>query len=363
MKLLSFLDNSHAVEVSICQTLSNAANSCALLPFARTKNTPTVKQLYKLQKHLESDLLACDARLSLFVAAANSYRCESLLCPFPEDFLDSKQRPNMNAIFDVIADFDRLEFILQQILTGNYSSGHKNVFKLLYAVLVKHGERVALSTLQPCEFEELYTHLKISAPSTPPTQIFEVTPSLKCAHTKAYSSLRDQYPVKIGFYGGKLEELYSMMTVGCLPLDEPIRLFCNVDDALSQSQYGSSWGASRCGALLSCVAVVEFAVMPTLVIKDEEQRHVIVHDADCIQISYLLFFGKSFTQYETALMLQPRVYVDWDATFRWLASKKYAISLGVYLMMLSMSMSSGRGVLYRLATSGIYAIRKGFLPI
>ncbi|KAH8299608.1 hypothetical protein KR044_003502, partial [Drosophila immigrans] len=322
---------------------------------------PTVKQLYQIQKHLETDLLACDARLSLFVAAANSYRYESLLRPFPEEFLDGKGRPNINAIFDVIADFDRLETILQQILNGHYRSCQKNVLKLLHAVLVKHGEHVALSTLHPGEFQDLYSHLKIPAPSTSPTQIFEVTPSLKCAHTKAYTTLREQYPVKIGFYGGKLEELYAMLTVGCLPMNEPIRLFCKVDDALNQSQCGTSWGASRCGAMLSCVAVVEFAVVPSLVIKDDDRRHVIVHDADCIQISYLLFFGKSFTQYENALSLQTKVHVDWSATLRWLASKKYTISLGVYLMILSMSLSSGRGVLYRLATSGIYVIKKSLL--
>ncbi|KAH8371734.1 hypothetical protein KR093_008735, partial [Drosophila rubida] len=322
---------------------------------------PTVKQLYQIQKHLEADLLACDARLSLFVAAANSYRYESLLCPFPDDFLDSKQRPDINAIFDVIADFDRLETILQQILSGHCNSCHANVLKLLHAVIVKHGEHVALSTLQPCEFQDLYQHLNMRAPATAPTQIFEVTPSLKCAHTKAYTALREQYPVKIGYYGGKLEELYAMLTVGCLPMNEPIRLFCNVDVALSRSQCGTSWGASRCGAMLSCVAVVEFAMVPTLVVQDDDQRHVIVRDADCIQISYLLFFGKSFTQYEKALTLQSHVHVDWDATFRWLASKKYAISLGVYLMILSMSLSSGRGVFYKLATCGIYAIRRGIL--
>ncbi|XP_034477873.1 protein mono-ADP-ribosyltransferase Parp16 [Drosophila innubila] len=361
MKLISFLDDSHAAGLSFCQKLTDAAQSCALLPFS--DSSPTLGQLFQIQKHLQTDLLACDARLSLFVAAANSYRYESLLRPFPEEFLDSCRRPNINAIFDVIADFDRLEIILNQILKGNYSSSHKNVLKLLYAVLVKHGQYVALSTLQPCEFDDLYAHLKITAPTSPPTQIFEVTPSLKCAHTKAYTTLREQYPVKMGFYGGHLEELYAMLTVGCLPMNEPIKLTCNVDDALTQSRYGNSWGASRCGAILNCVAVVEYLEVPSQVTSEDDNLHVIVRDANCIQISYLLFFGKSYMQHESALMLQPKVSIDWSETVKWLQTRKYAISLGVYLMILSMSLSGGRGMLYRLATSGMYTIRKGFLPI
>ncbi|KAL7737647.1 hypothetical protein ACLKA6_007755 [Drosophila palustris] len=363
MKLISFLDDSHAVGLSFCQKLSDAAQNCALLPFADV--SPTVGQLFQIQKHLQTDLLACDARLSLFVAAANSYRYESLLRPFPEEFLDRDRRPDINAIFDVIADFDRLEVTLHQILTGNYSSSHKNVLKLLHAVLVKHAEFVALSTLQPCEFDDLYAHLKIPAPSSAaPTQIFEVTPSLKCAHTKAYTALREQYPVRMGFYGGNLEELYAMLTLGCLPLNEPIKLASNVDEALAQSQYGNSWGASRCGAMLNCVAVVEYLVVPSQVtVEGADRQHVIVRDANCIQISYLLFFGKSFTQYESALMLRPKMSIDWNQTIKWLETNKYAISLGVYLMILSMSLSDGRGILYRLATSGMYTIRKGFLPI
>lgn len=361
MKLISFLDDSHSAGLSFCQKLSDAAQSYALLPFS--ESSPTVGQLFQIQKHLQTDLLACDARLSLFVAAANSYRYESLLRPFPEEFLDRDRRPNINAIFDVIADFDRLEIILHQILRGNYSSSHKNVLKLLYAVLVKHGEFVALSTLQLCEFDDLYAHLKITAPSTAPTQIFEVTPSLKCAHTKAYTTLRDQYPVKMGFYGGNLEELYAMLTVGCLPMNEPIKLTGNVDAALTQSQYGNSWGASRCGAILNCVAVVEYLEVPSQVSVTDDNLHVIVRDANCIQISYLLFFGKSYAQDEGALMLKPKMSIDWNDTIKWLENKKYAISLGVYLMILSMSLSNGRGMIYRLATSGMYTIRKGFLPM
>ncbi|EDW09480.1 protein mono-ADP-ribosyltransferase Parp16 [Drosophila mojavensis] len=372
MKLIHFLDNSNIA--SSMDTASEAGHV-----FAEPCAEPgiSMQQLYQLQECLQSDLLACDVRFSLFVAAANSYRYETLLRPFPREFLDSEQRPNIGAIFQVIADIDRLEVILDQLDRGNYGCYHVNVLSLLHAVLVRHGERVALSTLRPSEFTDLYAHLQIGAPQVAPTQIIEVTPSLRCSHTKAYTALRERYPVRIGFYGGRAEQLYAMLTVGCLPTHTALELSRDVDEALQHSPEAPGWGGSRCGALLRCVAIVEYVLQPEMVsVERNGTGHVSIADASCIQISYLLLFGQNCESDESdecdesverrqcsRLVRQPKFKINLTEVLRWMESNKYVLSLGMYLMLMSLTTPSGRGILHRFACTGMCMLRRGFLKI
>lgn len=49
-----------------------------------------MEKVVKLIKILENDLDACDFKWTLFVAAANNYKFDSLLKPFPSTFADGK---------------------------------------------------------------------------------------------------------------------------------------------------------------------------------------------------------------------------------------------------------------------------------
>ncbi|KAH8413721.1 hypothetical protein KR222_004851, partial [Zaprionus bogoriensis] len=343
-----------------------------------------------IRECLQSDLLACDARLSLFVAAATSYRYASLLRLLPEEL------QNIDEILDTIDNLDRLETLLRR----NLSRCDLNVLRLLHVVLVRHGEFVALTTLPSCDFVHLYAHLKIRPPSQPPTHIFEVTPSLKCEHTKAYARLREEHPVRIGFLAGRLDELYPMLTMGYLPGDEPVMLSFTVDSAARHCECSASWGASRCGAMLSCVAVVEYVMVVDQVSLCDNDRRVLVRDANCMQISYLIFYGKSVAEYEQSKLQmetrqlqkrqaklkhkqqhhhqqqnqqqqqhhqhhhhhrQRKAMLPWHNTVGWIESSKYTLSLGVYLMILSLSSPNGRGLLHQFASTGVYVLRKVFL--
>lgn len=363
MKLVDFLDNSNQAGTIGVASNSNFTHISQLCAEQATEPAIYLRQLYQVQDRLRSDLLACDVRFSLFVAAANSYRYEKLLRPFPKEFLDGNQRPNIGAIFQVVADIDRLEVLLEQLSKGNFHCYHKDVLNLLYVVLVRHGERFALSTLRPCEFEDLYAHLKTVAPQVQPTQIFEVTPSLKCTHTKVYTRLREQYPVRIGFYGARVEQLYAMLTVGSLPVNTCLELTSDVDEALRRSPQTPGWGGSRCGALLRCVAVVEYVVKPAFVNVEPNGRYVSITDANCIQISYLMFFGQSFEKKRSARVRQPKLSINLTESLKWMEGNKYALSVGMYLMLMSLTTPSGRGIMHRFACYGFYVLRKAFLKI
>lgn len=316
---------------------------------------------HEIRKCLRSDLLACDARMSLFVAAATSYRYKALLRLLPANL------QKIDLILDTIMNLDRLERLKRPTRFGGCDY---RALKLLHTVLVQHGECAALATLQSSDFAALYAHLQIDPPKQTPTHIFEVTPSLKCAHTKAYAQLREEYPVRMGFYGGRLDELYAMLTVGCLPNDEPIELGSNMDAALEQCTHSAAWGASRCGAMLSCVAVVEYVMLPEQVSECERHANVIVRDANCMQISYLMFFGKTVNEYERDTHksmenkhdeLKTNMPMDWSTTADWVLSNKYALTLGI--LCLPLTMTGGSAWLHKIATMGQFVLKKGFLQI
>ncbi|XP_032590606.1 protein mono-ADP-ribosyltransferase Parp16 [Drosophila grimshawi] len=350
MQLVGYLDSSHT-------------GTSSSPPSWECTKSISLQQCSQIQERLQNDLLACDARLSLFVAAANSYRYESLLRPFPKEFLDDDQRPDIAAILDVVADMERLDTILRRLVKGKSGCLKVNELHLLHAVLVRHGERVAIRTLSECEFDDLFRLIQLVAPQMLPTHIFGVTPSMKCGHTKHYVNLRKQYPIGIGYYGGKLEHLYAMLTMGSLPLDEPLELYCDVEETLKMCRLSTGWGGSRCGAILGCVAVVEYVVLPKLVSTDENRGLVIINDATCMQVCYLMFFGQSFQQYEHALISQPSLSINWNETCKWMEDNRYTLSLGIYMMILSLSASSGRGIFHRFAEIGLYVLRRGFLKI
>lgn len=318
----------------------------------------------QIKKCLHSDLLACDARVSLFVAAAQSYHYAALLRLLPGEL------QNIDIVLDAIVSLDRLE----RLSWHSFERSKRHVLLyLLHTVLVRHGECVALATLQRNDYGALYAHLKMPAPQQAPTQIFEVTSSLECPHTQAYVQLRERSPVRLGFYGarGWLDELYAMLTVGRLPHDKPIELLPTVDAVLQQCPHAASWGASRCGAMLRCVAAVEYVMPP----EEEEsalspdQGKVIVRDANCMQISYLMFFGTSVEKYErmtlaTTLSQTWSKFTEyWRRISGWFEENNHVLSMCVYAMCLCFTSATGGHVLHRVATKGLSAYKKGFLQI
>lgn len=315
----------------------------------------------QIKKCLQSDLLACDARVSLFVAAAKSYHYAALLRLLPDEL------QNIDIILDAIVSLDRLE----RLRWHTFDRSKRNVLlHLLHTVLVRHGECVALDTLHPSDYGELYAHLQLPPPKLTPTQIFEVTNSPECPHTRRYTQLRERSPVRLGFYGarGWLDELYAMLTVGRLPLDGPIELLPTVDAVLQQCPYAAAWGASRCGAMLSCVAVVEYVVPP-----EEEsslcpdQGKVTVHDANCMQISYLMFFGTSVDKYEKMTLAAKlsktltKLQLYWRRISGWFEDNSNLLTMSVYAMCLFFTSTTGSHVVHKVATTGLSAFKKGFL--
>ncbi|KAH8254448.1 hypothetical protein KR032_010160 [Drosophila birchii] len=315
-----------------------------------------LKALYLVQERLQQDLLGCEALLSIFMAAAMSYRYRSRLRPFPQHWA------SIDHLCHTLSDVPPLSILNHELMHCDYMSCSPNVCRLLTDVLVEQGNRVSLSSLRPCEFPELYAHLGMRSPQYTPSQIFEVRLGRKNAKAEAYSRLRqnNKESVRLGFYGCKLEKIYALLNDQYLSDGKCLELTSNVNEALARSKPQAGLGGSRCGSILRCVAVVEF------VFRDNEtspdKQHVLIREPETMQISYLLLYGQSCEEREAEVQMELERKQSGLKLGGWIGGfDQGAISLGVGLLILS-SMSNYSFNFFRfLAHVGLHVLKRGVM--
>jgi len=318
--------------------------------------TPHLRDLHLVQRRLQDDFLGCEALWTIFMAAAWSYRYRTRLRPFPSHW------NTIDLVFNTLGDAPRLEVLQQQLMHCDYQACSPNVVRLLTDILVDQADRVSLSSLRPCEFQELYAHLGMSPPKQPPTQIFEVRTGKGNEKGEAYASLRQENKesVRLGFYGCKLEKVYALLnSQNSLDNGKYLELTCDINEALARSKPQAGVGGSRCGSILRCVAVVEFVFQDNETSRDKKQ--VIIKDANTMQVSYLLLYGQSCNEYamerQIKLMAEPaRELLNWLERYH-----KKAISLGVGLLIVSSMAHFGSTFFRLLARTGFYVFKRGIL--
>lgn len=108
-------------------------------------HTDPDKIIYELTIALKTDLNACDLKWTLFVAAAQSYRYDSQLRPFPPFYQDGAS-VNIAALMAVIVDIPPLSSILgllygmQGDKQGEIFLKHERTLRLLHWILVTVSE-------------------------------------------------------------------------------------------------------------------------------------------------------------------------------------------------------------------------------
>lgn len=119
-----------------------------------------MEKINKLIEILKDDIHGCDLKWTIFVAAAHSYKYDSLLKPFPSAYVDNKSL-NINQLrkdIDAVPTFNTLFDKLKTI----YENGHfvdktinEDTIELVYWCLItnrepslKHIERSDVSISQ-----------------------------------------------------------------------------------------------------------------------------------------------------------------------------------------------------------------------
>ncbi|XP_019895092.1 protein mono-ADP-ribosyltransferase Parp16 [Musca domestica] len=270
-------------------------------------------KIQALRKILEKDMMACDAKWTLFVATAFSYRNTFKLKPFPPRFLnDTTGEHNIDALIMVINDTPKLNVVLHNIIGGQIDNMDPEVIELLYWLLIQQKE----PGLRLVDLEEFNEGLKDVNILQKPTHIFEVIDSKGISNS----------PTKLGFYGQTLDSYYSIIYNGFseVPNKEAIKLYADLGSYLSTTPYDAAWGASQCGSLISCIALCEFAGDYKVVAQGGDQVYKDV-DPLKIRMRYLLFYG---SRYPVEDKTQPVGFKGWGL------SRKYILSLTAYMILI-----------------------------
>ncbi|KAL2093387.1 hypothetical protein ACEWY4_010699 [Coilia grayii] len=291
---------------------------------------------------LHRDPVAADLRLSLFLAALQSYKRDSVLRPFPPLYLTAT-----NKDFEgLLKDASSLPGVRE--LAGLRAGEGEAHLALAHWVL--SSKSFAIKTLQKEEFARLCNLTESAGTWAPaPDFLFEVEycEQMDCRFQKT----REGRGLIHAFHGSRLENFHSIIHNGLhchlnktSLFGEGTYLTSDLSMAMLYGPHGNGWRESLLGPLLSCIALCEVIDHPDVKCqvkkKDSEgvdrqrarakhseggnvpDKYFIVTNNQLVRVKYLLVYS------------QKRHRPRHSAVPSWLVRHHFFIMMSLYLMLL-----------------------------
>ncbi|XP_068693823.1 protein mono-ADP-ribosyltransferase PARP16-like [Montipora capricornis] len=231
---------------------------------------------YRVLQRLERDLVSADMRWSLFVAALESYRHDSILRPFPSAYLEDGDNKNFQALIlicNTIPSFD------------NLLKGKVEISQEAWEILEWSMDRTfSLKSMDKSKFSEIEQKTgQASYSATEPDFIFEVEYSETNAHNVKFNELSQTRDIWYAYHGSRVDNFHSILHHGLHAhlnktsfFGEGTYLSSDLTVCMMYSHFGQGWKHSVIGNKLSCVAVCEVLDHPdvkcTIKSKDSNER-------------------------------------------------------------------------------------------
>lgn len=261
---------------------------------------------HELETLLE-DQTACDAQLSLFVAASASYRHDTTLRPFPPMFMLNNQDKDVTSLSSALDNLPSLAVLKQKLKLGQMDLDLK-LLKLLVWILNGGNSNLKLKTLSD-EEKKTISNLRNFDKHPRPHYIFEV----RTNGTGRWSETVKDQKTFWAFHGSRLDNFYSILNYGLQQhlnktglFGEGIYLCEDLGVCLTYSSQGLGWSCSSLGGNLSCVALTEVRDHDTGVKMFSEDRergavagsvggrlpdkYILVRNNELLHIRYLLVY-------------------------------------------------------------------------
>ncbi|KAE8751629.1 hypothetical protein FOCC_FOCC001477 [Frankliniella occidentalis] len=260
---------------------------------ATTAAAPTLQdKRLALADCIRADLFAADLRWSLFVAAAQSFKYDTVLRPFPPQFgsADVKEIDRLREVMTQMPAFPTLLSLLENPSTDCSDRGQ--LIDLLYWVLIVQDDP-GVRTLSKEEVDQVLAQAP-GGKLPRPHFIFAIGPKKFTEKQKRFSELSKNFKTFFGYHGSRIDNFYSIICHGLI-------------STLSKASCG--WGASIIGSGLSCMALCEILEHPDVIYEKSDtetqktaedsqfgpvpQKYILVRNSDLVQIRYLLVDGKN----------------------------------------------------------------------
>ncbi|XP_070541809.1 protein mono-ADP-ribosyltransferase PARP16-like [Ptychodera flava] len=294
---------------------------------------------------LDEDPLAADIQLSLFISAAQNYRHDTVLRPFPPAFINSEGEK----------DFRNLQYLCRKMPTINdmkrelRSSMNRETLELLDWVF--NSRTFSLKSHGKSKFEEIKALTGAPSYELEPTHIFEVVPS-ENSEAK-FQEVRDSRDLLYAYHGSRLENFHSILHNGLHAhmnknslFGEGTYLSSDLCVTMPYAPAGGGWDRSQVGGTLSCVAVCEMVDHPSVkcTVKDKEsnvnrsraqapsslggdvpEKYYVVTNNQVIRVKYLLVFASK---------TPPRVRSQSSRIITWFRQHMMITIMTIYALLL-----------------------------
>ncbi|XP_006628865.1 protein mono-ADP-ribosyltransferase PARP16 [Lepisosteus oculatus] len=302
--------------------------------------SPAVREAVRAS--LQSDPVAADLRCSLFVSAAQSYKRDSVLRPFPPRYVSGE-----NKDFDaLLADVSSIPSVRDVARLGP-GEGEAQL-GLVHWVL--SSKNFTVKTLQREEFVRIQELAEPEGRCVPaPDFLFELQ---YCDQVNArFQETRGDRDLIYAFHGSRLENFHSILHNGLhchlnktSLFGEGTYLTSDLSLALLYSPHGNGWHESLLGPVLSCIAVCEIIDHPDVKCqvkkKDSEridrrrarvrnseggdvpQKYFVVTNNQLLRVKYLLVYSEKQHRRRHTRQVS------------WLARHHFAITMCLYLLLL-----------------------------
>ncbi|KAJ8249208.1 hypothetical protein GJAV_G00232320 [Gymnothorax javanicus] len=300
----------------------------------------TVRELVRLCLH--RDPVAADLRCSLFVAAALSYKRDSVLRPFPPRYVNGDSK-DFEALLSDVSSLPGVRELVQQ----GPGEGQQHL-ALMHWVL--SSRNFAVKTLRKEEYARICELTEYEGSSPPvPDFLFELE---YCEQMNArFEKTRGERGLLYAFHGSRLENFHSIVHNGLhchlnktSLFGEGTYLTSDLSMAVLYSPHGNGWRESLLGPLLSCIAVCEVIDHPDVKCqvkkKDSEgidhkrararnseggevpQKYFVVTNNQLLRVKYLMVYS------------QKRHCKRHTRRTSWLVRHHFAIMMSLYLLLL-----------------------------
>ncbi|XP_048732286.1 protein mono-ADP-ribosyltransferase PARP16-like [Ostrea edulis] len=312
-----------------------------------------------LERRLSEQFLATDLRWSLFVAALYSYRFDTVLKPFPSQFLKENGEKDMKKLERTVDKVPKL---------SELKSCSIEIQGLLSWVTDVKNFSIIMTELS--KFDEIQALTKDSGVSAVrPNFVFELTYS-QAADAK-FQDVRNGRDLFYAYHGSRLENFHSILHHGLAShlnkvgvFGEGTYLSSELSVSLHYSPMGRSWERSSLGDKLSCVAVCEMIDDPSVKcqVKDNNNRsragdsmagkvpdkYYIVQNNDVIRVKYLLVYcQKSVSQRGSTSALRS-----------WCFRHKFLLMMIMYaLILIIVGLANSKTFRYQLKKFGMFKQR------
>lgn len=291
---------------------------------------------------LHRDPVAADLRCSLFVAAAQNYKRDSLLRPFPPLYVSEDNKD----FEELLADVKSLPGVRELVRLRPGEGDHH----LALAHWILSSKSFAIKTLEKEEYAHLCKLTKNEGLSGPaPDFLFEIEYSDQLnARFEKTKAGRDTF---YAFHGSRLENFHSIIHNGLhchlnknSVFGEGTYLTSDLSMAVLYSPHSNGWRESLLGSLLSCVALCEVIDHPDVKCqvkkKDSEiidrqrsrarnseggdvpQKYFVVTNNQLLRVKYLLVYS------------QRRHLSRNSRSSSWLLRHHFVIMMSLYLLLL-----------------------------